>query len=145
MLSVVAGALEEAARGGGAAAVLAPAFDEVEAEKFVPAGLTPPPCCCAAEPERCRVTRGDRRMPTAAGADAGDSEEGTTSPSGGSLRLLVLLLLFGLEFMVLRKQNEAAAGRALRSPGLGFDPVKDTHRNERYRQIARCVGTDDGN
>ena len=73
------------------AAALAPAFDELELEK--PAGLTPPPCCrCAAEPERCRVTRGDRRMP-AAGADAGDAEEGGASPSGGSLRLLLLLLL----------------------------------------------------
>ena len=47
-------------------------------------------------------------MPAAVGADAEDVEEGGASPSGGSLRLLVLLLLFGLELMVLRKMKAAA-------------------------------------
>ena len=82
-----------------AAAVLAvlPPLDEVEVEK---PGLTPPCCCWAAEPERCRVTRGDRRMP-AVGADAGDADEDATSPSGGSLRLLLLLLELELMALIL--------------------------------------------
>ena len=88
-----------------AAAVLAvlPPLDEVEVEK---PGLTPPCCCWAAEPDRCRVTRGDRRMP-AVGADAGDADEGGASPSGGSLRLLLLLLELELMASIfVRKMDE---------------------------------------
>lgn len=57
----------------------------------------------------------------AVGADAGDGDEGAASPSGGSLRLLLLLLLDELELMAsldfVRKMDDEVRwmDRALRT------------------------------
>lgn len=114
--------------GAAAAAALAvlpplsiPTVDEVEVEK---PGLTPPPC--AAEPDRRRVTRGDRRIP-AVGIDAGDADEDGASPSGGSLRLLLVLL--GLVFI---------APRFVRFVRNGLLPLLD----EEVRWIVHYVRTE---